>query len=1261
MRRNTQERQQRVGQSLGRRSVAVVAALATMIAGVVAFGGSANAQAVAAREGQWGSTTSWDMIPIHATLDAGGRVVTWGNSDAVVGGVRNQFVTWDPGSGSRSYTRNTVGSHQFCAATVTDTIGRRTLMLGGKTTALRDNSFAAQFQSGAISNFDQLTSQRCLGNAVTLADGRIVMVGGAPVEDSKISGSAAARTAEIWEDGVGWTNLSGTFSNGIWSNDKDRWFYPRAHVMPDGRVWSLAYDETYIINPTGNGSLSRTGGFPGGAVGASSMSVQYGDGLVLQVGGGASDNRDRSRRGSTEAWIVDLNGDSPTYTRTGSMTYGRHWGDAVVLPNGNVIVVGGSGANNQLDDVAYAAEMWNPRTGSWSTLASNSTPRLYHSVALLMNNGEIFVGGGGASGPVNNKDAETFAPPYLFNADGTRASQMTISGAPDSIEHGTSFSFNASGSVSRVTMIKVNNATHSVNTQVFQELEFTQFGNEITAGAPENPNIATPGLYQLFALDASGVPSAAAMVWVEPGELLLEPTGENLALGRPATASSTSGDTSPASAVDGDKIGTSWASNPVDNQTFEVDLGTMASIEAFVIRWAEDYGTRYAIDVSDDQGSWTEVYRSDAGAGDRDILFLDAAVDGRHVRLRAIESGTGNGFEMYEFEVYGVRTPIDFGENLALNKPATASSRPDGPAALAVDGQRDTTWVSDAADGENFQVDLGTLARIDTVNIEWGRRGFGERYVVEVSRNGTTWLELHNETAGNGAGDILDVTDAALTGRYVRVRLLERGTADAFSLEEFEVYGARTGERGENLALNKPAQASSIQDDNAAAFGPTRANDGDDTTQWGSAFDDGEWLQIDLGRRARIDEIVLEWDTAFAKFYTIEVSDDGESWSEVYRTTDGLGDLDEFRINATGRHLRLEARERGTTDNFALLEFEAYGEWLAQDDRGLNLALLKPAQATSIQDDNPAYNPGRAVDGNISTRWSSAFADNQEFMVNLGAPARIDEIVIEWDVAFGRTYAVDVSDDGVNWLPVYSTTGQSGGNDEFRVDTTGQYVRLRAIERGTDWGFSIWEFEVYGAWLDQDNPPPDCTNGGAPGDDGDTDWWCEDGGGIDPGPWDVDIDSPDDLRDEITARLDVPSLDVATSPGFDSVTVGLETWFWVLRGWETTEGSSTTPEGVLVEVRVIPVRATWDFGDGATLVCNGPGTAWSVGATTDCSHTYTSSSAGLPDDVYKGSLTITREHHSWEDGVYQGIDRTSDLIRHFELPVGEIQVIETGD
>ncbi len=125
-----------------------------------------------------------------------------------------------------------------------------------------------------------------------------------------------------------------------------------------------------------------------------------------------------------------------------------------------------------------------------------------------------------------------------------------------------------------------------------------------------------------------------------------------------------------------------------------------------------------------------------------------------------------------------------------------------------------------------------------------------------------------------------------------------------------------------------------------------------------------------------------------------------------------------------------------------------------------NVALGKPA--TSSSNETTAFTPDLAFDGNTGTRWSSAFSDPQWIQVDLGATFAVNRVVLRWETAFGRAYQIQTSNDGTTWTTIHSTTTGAGGVEDFGVTGTGRFVRMNGTARGTQWGYSLFEFEVYG-------------------------------------------------------------------------------------------------------------------------------------------------------------------------------------------------------
>ncbi|GAA0576074.1 hypothetical protein GCM10010172_71030 [Paractinoplanes ferrugineus] len=120
----------------------------------------------------------------------------------------------------------------------------------------------------------------------------------------------------------------------------------------------------------------------------------------------------------------------------------------------------------------------------------------------------------------------------------------------------------------------------------------------------------------------------------------------------------------------------------------------------------------------------------------------------------------------------------------------------------------------------------------------------------------------------------------------------------------------------------------------------------------------------------------------------------------------------------------------------------------------------RPATASSTE--SGAYAASAAVDGNTGTRWSSAFSDPQWLRVDLGATATITSVKLTWEAAYAKSFQIQTSADGSTWTTVYSTTTGTGGTQSLTVRGSGRYVRVNGTVRATPYGYSLWEFQVYG-------------------------------------------------------------------------------------------------------------------------------------------------------------------------------------------------------
>jgi beta-glucosidase len=155
---------------------------------------------------------------------------------------------------------------------------------------------------------------------------------------------------------------------------------------------------------------------------------------------------------------------------------------------------------------------------------------------------------------------------------------------------------------------------------------------------------------------------------------------------------------------------------------------------------------------------------------------------------------------------------------------------------------------------------------------------------------------------------------------------------------------------------------------------------------------------------------------------------------------------------------------RATPYGYSVWEFQVYGS--SSGGGGgtcgtANIAQGKAATASSTE--NASFPASAAVDGNAGTRWSSAFSDPQWLEVDLGSAQSVCQVTVQWETAYATAFQIQVSTDGSTWTPIYSTTTGTGGTQTLSVTGTGRYIRMYGTARATQYGYSLWEFQVRSA------------------------------------------------------------------------------------------------------------------------------------------------------------------------------------------------------
>ncbi len=449
--------------------------------------------------GNWSAPFPWPVVAVHLSLLPDGRVLSWG-----LDGVPQ---VWDPATGD--FTAIPSPALLFCSGHSFLPDGRL-LVSGGHIATDRGIPDNTLFSAGTESWSQSVPMRRgrWYPTNTTLASGAVVILAG------RDEAGEAVAEPEVWSSG-GVRVLSGA--------GRVLPYYPRTFLAPDGRIFYAGeLRATRYLNTSGSGSWSTAVNRLYGTRNYGSA-VMYDNGKILYAGGGRTTNT---------AEIIDLNAGSPTWRWTGSMAFPRRYHNATILPNGEVLVTGGttSGINHDVTKAVRAAEVWNPATGTWTTLASNTVRRTYHSTSILLPDGRVLHSGSGDGANMpDERNAELFSPPYL-----SRGARPTIADAPSLVGYGVPFRVATpqAADIAKVSLVRLGSVTHAFDmNQRFQWLSFEREAEALNVSAPTSRNRTPPGHYMLFILDGNGVPSAAAIVKVgnesePPGPTNTPPTAD---------------------------------------------------------------------------------------------------------------------------------------------------------------------------------------------------------------------------------------------------------------------------------------------------------------------------------------------------------------------------------------------------------------------------------------------------------------------------------------------------------------------------------------------------------------------------------------------------------------------------------------------------------------------------------------------------------------------------------------------------------------
>ncbi|HEX3495512.1 MAG TPA: galactose oxidase-like domain-containing protein [Methylocella sp.] len=473
--------------------------------------------------GIFGPPFPWPIIPLHMGLLPDGRVLSYGTDQTGAQGAQLIYDVWDPrvgyGPSAHSILPNGTSTDIFCSAASLigeglagpTSLTSDVLITGGDLTVngVRNysNNKVNVFNPGnnTLTASGTMNYPRWYPSITTLRNGDKLVLGGRPSPSDV--GNLGEPTPEVFNPGSGWRALPGiAITDG--TPGTLEWYYPRSFVGFDGAAILLENSgKIFRLTTGGMGTMQDTGSLmaPGVFYYPSVMFFPF---KVLMV------------RAGQRAQVVDLSGSPPVVTDVPNLNYDRIWGNATQLPDGEILVTGGSGVNNELINVAYQAEIFNPYagpSGTWNLVASAAIPRLYHSSALLLPDGTVLTGGGGAPGPVNELNVEIYYPYYLWAKDGSgnAAPRPTIVSAPSRLILGQNFSMTVGSNdqIIFVDLVRVGASTHSFDPeQRLIPVAFSQNGTTITGSLNLYPEEIPPGYYMLFVWNANFVPAVAKIV-----------------------------------------------------------------------------------------------------------------------------------------------------------------------------------------------------------------------------------------------------------------------------------------------------------------------------------------------------------------------------------------------------------------------------------------------------------------------------------------------------------------------------------------------------------------------------------------------------------------------------------------------------------------------------------------------------------------------------------------------------------------------------
>ena len=489
--------------------------LAILLITLAALAPGAHAQANV--QGTWTTLTSQMQInPVHTALMHNGKILIVSGSGNYPAQTIFQVGVWDPSN--NTMTVGTQSWDQFCNGIAVFPDGRPFIVggnlkydpfFGYQRTTVYDPS------SGAYTDMEDMADGRWYPTDTILGDGRLLTIGGLNVT------GGTNTTTEIYKVGAGWSAPAQVpFIPPL---------YPRMHVLPNGTVfYSGSTTQSRTFDPSNStwSNVIATTNYSGTRTYGSSVLLPLtpanGYAPKVMIFGGGNPRPTPPRLSicprPTPAWVYGPN-----------MAQPRIEMNAVLLPTGKILTVGGSLNDEDTSTASLQADLYDIAGNTMGSAGSNGFARLYHSVALLLPDGTVWVAGGNPTRGTFEPHVEIYTPPYLFQPNGTPAVRPTISAlSTNVVGYGSSFTVTTPDAANIATAILMKNGadTHAFDMeQRAVGLSFTAGAGSLTVTGPPNGNTAPPGYYMLFLINNAGVPSVAQFVQISATPADVAPTG----------------------------------------------------------------------------------------------------------------------------------------------------------------------------------------------------------------------------------------------------------------------------------------------------------------------------------------------------------------------------------------------------------------------------------------------------------------------------------------------------------------------------------------------------------------------------------------------------------------------------------------------------------------------------------------------------------------------------------------------------------------